>query len=197
MSAAVYAGPVREAVVAFKDHGRWALHGVLGAALGRAVAQLLLDEAQAGAGPARARVVLVPAPGSPGSARRRDGDHVRELAVVAARHLRGTGLDVAVRPLLAPVRRRRDQVGLRREERAANLSGSVAALPAATRAHGLSVVLVDDLVTTGATLAECARALREAGVRPAGAAVVASAERGMRASAAPSASRPDGSTFVL
>ena len=42
-AASVYAGPVREALVAFKDHGRWSLRAALGSALATAVALLLLD----------------------------------------------------------------------------------------------------------------------------------------------------------
>jgi predicted amidophosphoribosyltransferase len=165
-AASVYAGPLREALVAFKDHGRWSLRTTLGSVLAVAVGGLLVDLP---AGPDE--VTLVPVAGSPGSVRSRDGDHVRELAEVAARTLRRLGVDVRVRALLVPGRRRVDQVGLGRWERALNLQGSMRPTPAAARARG--VVLVDDLTTTGATLAEAARALRSAGCVPLGASVVA------------------------
>jgi predicted amidophosphoribosyltransferase len=162
---AAYDGPVREAVVAFKDHGRWALRAALGGALATALAG-----ACAGA-PDPSYVVLVPAPGSPGSTRGRDGDHVVELCRVAARRLRSSGVRVTIAPVLVGVRRRRDQVGLGRAARAENLRASIAPT---TRARGLrQVVLVDDVVTSGATLAEAARALRTVGVHPLAAAVVA------------------------
>jgi len=164
-AAAVYAGPLREALVAFKDHGRWSLRPTLGTALAVAVALLLADADD----PARVR--LVPVAGSPGSVRSRDGDHVRELARSAATVLRRAGVDARVVPALRPARRRADQVGLGRAARAANLLGSMRAAEAAI---GLAdVVLVDDLATTGSTLAEAARALGEAGCGPAGASVVA------------------------
>jgi predicted amidophosphoribosyltransferase len=169
-SAAHYAGPVREALVAFKDHGRWSLRAPLAQALSRSVAHVLLDLEQL-----PAVVHLVPVPGSPGSAHARDGDHVRELAVRAAGLLTQQGLPTRATPVLRSVRRRRDQVGLGRAERAANLSGSVVADPLSRGGH--ITVLVDDLVTTGATLAECARALRAAGIDPVGAAVVAGVVR--------------------
>jgi len=165
-ASAVYAGPLREALVAFKDHGRWSLRTPLGSALAVAVAGLLVDL------PDRPdEVTLVPVAGSPGSVRSRDGDHVRELAEVAARVLRRVGVDVRVRALLEPVRHRADQVGLGRAQRALNLNGSMTAAPVAVRARG--VVLVDDLTTTGATLAEAARALGSAGCVPLGGSVVA------------------------
>ena len=54
------------------------------------------------------------------------------------------------------------QAALRRREREVNLKGSFkAARPAALR--GRRVLLVDDVCTTGATVAECARVLRDAG----------------------------------
>jgi predicted amidophosphoribosyltransferase len=164
-AASVYAGPVREALVAFKDHGRWSLRTVLGSALATAVARLLVDLSPQGA------VTLVPVAGSPGSVLARDGDHVRELAEVAAGVLRRAGLEVRVRTVLVPVRRRDDQVGLGRAARAANLRGAMRPRRGADRLT--AVVLVDDLVTTGSTLAEAARALRSEGCRPLGAAVVA------------------------
>jgi predicted amidophosphoribosyltransferase len=189
LAVAAYEGPVREAVVAFKDHGRWSLRAPLGEALARSVAAALLGAA--GLDPV-AGAVLVPAPGSPGSARERDGDHVRELATAAARLLRRQGVPVRVVAALTSVRRRRDQVGLGREARARNLAGSMAPTTRALRLPAAStVVLVDDVVTTGSTLLEAARALRSCGVDPAAAAVVAAttrtaartAERGARGSA--------------
>jgi predicted amidophosphoribosyltransferase len=160
-----YDGPVREAVVAFKDHGRWALRSVLGAALATSLA------AAAAGAPDPTVLTLVPAPGSPGSARARDGDHVLELCHVAARRLRAEGVRVRVSPVLVGVRRRRDQVGLGRAARRDNLRGSIAPTTAAAGLRG--VVLVDDVVTSGATLAECARALRTVGIEPLAACVVA------------------------
>jgi len=185
-----YEGAVREALVAFKDHGRWSLRSPLGEALAAAVAAALLeDEDRPGREPAagsQAALVLgarwrskpspvsvsvVPVPGSPGSARLRDGDHVLELAARAARVLRAHGVDARVVAAVVSIRRRGDQVGLGRTARAANLSGAMAVTRAAL---GLTdVVLVDDLLTTGSTLAEASRALRAAGVVPLAAAVVA------------------------
>lgn len=172
LAVAAYDGPVREAVVAFKDHGRWSLRAPLGDALACSVAAavLLVPDAH--------EVALVPAPGSPGSARERDGDHVRELAVHAGRAVRRTGARVRIVPALTSVRRRRDQVGLDRAARAANLAGSMAPTTAALRLPaGAAVVLVDDVVTTGATLLEAARALRSVGLDPVAAAVVAATTR--------------------
>jgi predicted amidophosphoribosyltransferase len=176
-----YSGPVREALVAFKDHGRWLLRTPLGRALARSVAAALVERDRVDAPPAR-RVVLVPVPGSPGSARLRDGDHVRELARVAARVLATeVGLAAVVEPALVPVRRRRDQVGLDQRARRANLAGAMAAVPARLAVamdarHPSAVVVVDDLVTTGATLAEAVRALAAVGMAAPAVAVVAARE---------------------
>ncbi len=169
-SVAAFEGPVREALIAFKDHGRWSLRSVLGAALAPAVAAAALGRPDAGL---PERLTLVPVPGSPGSARARDGDHVLELARVAARMVRRTGLAADVVPALSSVRRRHDQVGLGRAARAANLSQAMTPSRVALGLTG--VVLIDDLVTTGSTLAEASRALRSVGVLPLGAAVVAAA----------------------
>ena len=160
-----YSGSLREAIVTFKDHGRWSLRSPLGGALAVAVSTLLADA------PDPSRVVLVPVAGSPGSARSRDGDHVRELAVVAAGVLRRSGVEVRTARALVPVRRRADQVGLGHTARAANLRGSMRAVH--DQIESGAVVVVDDLVTTGATLAEAVRALRAAGCEPLGAAAVA------------------------
>ena len=164
---AAYDGPVREAIVAFKDHGRWSLRSALGRALAVSVAGALGGHANP--------VLLVPLPGSPGSVRDRDGDHVRELAAVAARQLRRAGADVRVVMGLVGVRTRLDQVGLDRRQRAANMAGSMRATRDVVGRAG--VVLVDDVVTSGASIAEASRALRAAGCEPLAASVVAATRR--------------------
>lgn len=100
-------------------------------------------------------VPLVPVPTSRAAFRRR-GYRVPELL------LRRAGF--RSERMLRPSRRTRDQRELGREERARNVAGSLRAVTP-PRA-GLPVVIVDDVVTTGATLDEAARALRKAGFRP-------------------------------
>jgi predicted amidophosphoribosyltransferase len=63
-------------------------------------------------------------------------------------------------PLLRHVAARRDQSELGRAERFDNMAGTLAATSAA---RGASVILLDDVTTSGATLCEAARALREGG----------------------------------
>jgi predicted amidophosphoribosyltransferase len=71
-------------------------------------------------------------------------------------------------------RRVADQAGLSAADRAANLGG---AIQARFDLLGHRVIVVDDVITTGATLAEAARALRAAGAEVPAAAVVAATER--------------------
>ena len=84
------------------------------------------------------------------------------------------------RGVLAPVRSVADSAGLTGAERAANLAGAFRARRAPP---GWSALVVDDVVTTGATLGEARRALLEAGWDVLGGAVVA-ATRLRRAQAA-------------
>lgn len=77
-----------------------------------------------------------------------------------------------VRPvaLLTVSRRRADQSELGRMQRFSNMKGVYRAREAA---QGKKVILVDDVMTTGATLLECARALRAGGAEVLGAAILA------------------------
>lgn len=81
------------------------------------------------------------------------------------------------RELLRPARTgrgREDQSVLGREQRFDNMAGSLEALPQFT---GVTAIIVDDVATSGATLLECARALRAGGVRVLGAVTLAHTPR--------------------
>ncbi len=181
VAAGPYEAVVREAVVAFKDDGRRDLAPVLAGALATAVRPFV-----GALGP----VALVCVPSSR-AARRRRGDAPVELLARTSARLVVPPLEVLPGPRV--VRPVTDQAGLGRSQRASNLAGAHR-VPrrSAERLAGRPVLLVDDVVTTGATLAEAARALAAAGVTVRGAAVVAAAQlrwHGSPSVAAPT--RPD------
>ena len=174
-----YAGPARAAVLAHKEEGRRALAVPLGTALATAAAAAIGSASVAPIEVAPAEpVVLVPAPSRPAAGRARGDDPTRRLARRAGDALRGAGLPVRVVPALRGARGLADQAGLGAADRAANLAGALRVVPGGGRlVAGRAVVVVDDVVTTGATLAECARALRAAGAVVVGAATVAATSR--------------------
>ncbi|MFF3426886.1 ComF family protein [Streptomyces sp. NPDC002602] len=170
---AVYADAVREVVLAHKERGALPLAGPLGAALAAAVLSLS-GGAGGGAAALSAGVALVPVPSARHRTRARGHDPARRIALAASVGLRGKGVPARVVPVLGLRRRVADQADLGARERRENLAGALVAGPAGVRsASGARIVVVDDLITTGATLAEAARALRAGGLRVAGAAVVA------------------------
>jgi predicted amidophosphoribosyltransferase len=151
-----YQGAPRELVIAFKERGRHDLATCLGTLLGQAV-RAIPEVRPTGT------VWLVPAPSRRSASRRRGGPHVLRLARAAARTL-SADVPVAVAPALTLAPGTLDSTGLTAKARRANLAGHVRpteALPP----PGTAVVLLDDVVTTGATAAECARVLRSHGVR--------------------------------
>ena len=108
----------------------------------------------------------------------RGADVVDQLAHGAAGLLRAAGADVAVRQTLRVARRTADQSGLGARERARNLRWSLRGPP--RRLCGREIVVVDDIVTTGATIGEAVRALTVVGHRVHGAATIAHRPRRIR-----------------
>ncbi|KUN03207.1 ComF family protein [Streptomyces canus] len=111
-------------------------------------------------------VLLVPVPSARWAVRARGHDPARRIALAAAGELRRAGMPARVVAVLRQRRRVADQSGLNSRQRLDNLAGALTVVPGGGRllAEGL-VVLVDDLMTTGASLTEAARAVREARAR--------------------------------
>jgi predicted amidophosphoribosyltransferase len=153
---ASYGGAARHAILAWKSGGRQDLAAPLTGALEQAAAALGPD---LGAAAATAAILVVPAPSGP--RRRRHGEFVvGQLADAVGSGLAGTtGRSVVV---VDPLRRHASTSHLlgaaARQRDRSRAVHCLATLPPDT-----ACLLVDDVVTTGSTLAACARALREAG----------------------------------
>jgi predicted amidophosphoribosyltransferase len=157
-----YAGARRQAILALKEHGRGDLVAPLARALAVGVHRLLMW------GMVETPLAIVPAPTRRSAARRRGGDPVTRLARAAvAGHP-----DVTVVRALRMKALARDSVGLGTSARERNIAGRVLLRGARPRTE---VVIVDDIVTTGATARESVRTLRAAGVRVAAVLAIAAA----------------------
>jgi predicted amidophosphoribosyltransferase len=112
---------------------------------------------------------LIPIPSRKSAVRLRGREFIAEIAVDGARTF-----NIPIATPLIHNRRIRDQTGLHLEERWNNVEGAFVV----EREHGLhgNVLLIDDLVTTGATLCEAARTLRYAGIKVIGAVTAALAQ---------------------
>lgn len=141
-----FEGPVRDSIHALK------YRGVRAAA--SSLAGLMAAYLERNPVPAN---VLIPTPLHPRRLRSRGYNQSALLARGVA-----SALDLPVREdLLVRTANARPQVEARsREERHANVAGNFASTGNAT---GLTVLLIDDVATTGSTLSECAFALRDAG----------------------------------
>ncbi|WP_374927762.1 ComF family protein [Kytococcus sedentarius] len=183
-----YAGRLRAAVAAYKDGERRDLRPLLSRVLLPALGRALAAPEVAGSvegGPASERpgwpapgrvprVAVVPAPSRGPTLRSRGDDPVADLAraAVARWHQEQPGVldarggaDVGVVRALRTVGRVQDQSRLTRAGRRRNLSGHVAVRRGAFASERPgAVVLVDDVITTGATIMACRDALRREGL---------------------------------
>jgi predicted amidophosphoribosyltransferase len=137
-----YEGAARSLVLALKLEG-----------LRAAARPLVAGMASAAASSGLAGSVVVWVPGRTADKRRRGYDHAEVLAVGF-----GRAVGLPARPLLRRAREPPDQAALSAAARRRNLVDAFWARPCSS-----GVVLVDDVVTTGATSAACAAALRAAG----------------------------------
>jgi predicted amidophosphoribosyltransferase len=151
-----YVGPRRRAIVALKEHGRRDLVAPLAVALADGVHRLT-DWGILAPDP-----TVVPAPTRRSAARRRGGDPVTRIASAAG---------MRVSPALRTAAGARDSTGLTSAARERNIAGRVRLI----RRPAGEVLLVDDVLTTGATAREAVRTLAAAGVGVAAVLVIAHA----------------------
>lgn len=151
-----YVGPTGAAVRAWKLGGRRGLTAALAEHLSDAVVHIMGDPGG---------VALVPVPVRPSSRRSRGADVIADLARATAAQLHGAQVEQCLRWR----RRVAEQVGAGPGERRGNLRGAMTAI----RAPSAAVLIIDDVLTTGATMAEAVRAMREAGAGAVAGAVIA------------------------
>jgi predicted amidophosphoribosyltransferase len=175
-----YDGLLKRLVNAHKEQAQFALARPLGVVLAHVVADLVGSEGRDDRGAAGAGCLLVPVPSRGSVVRRRGHDPMLRVSREAAAALRRWGLDVRVGRLLAVATATADQAGLHADARAANLAGALRCRtgPARSlRASRRTVIVVDDVLTTGATAREAQRALEAAEVAVRGIATVAATRK--------------------
>lgn len=179
-AAAPYDGASRLALVAFKDENRRDLETVLAPMLAAAMAAALARDAHlrrvltSGNGP----VLVVPVPSSRSAVRRRGDSPLELLTRAATAHTGSSPRELVLSPALRLRRRVADQAGLDHRQRASNLERAMQVQPRwRASMHGVTCLLVDDVLTTGATLVEAARALRAGGAGHTAAATIAATRR--------------------
>ena len=170
VTSSAYDPILRSVINAHKERQALTLTRFLAARLALSLHALLTSEPdEVGAG----RIVLVPIPSAARAVRQRGFDATASIARLAARRL-CVRYPMTVRSALTQRRRVADQAGLHAAARRENLLGAYRLRKPITTG---AAVLVDDLVTTGSSLTEAARVLREAGIRVLGAATVAATVR--------------------
>jgi predicted amidophosphoribosyltransferase len=159
-----YAGARRQAIVAMKDRGRIDLSAPLAGVLALGVHRLLLW------GLLDVPLTIVPAPTRSWAARRRGGDPVTRIATLAT----DANPQITVVRALRMKALARDSAGLGSSARERNIAGRVLLTRRRVPADD-EVLLVDDIITTGATARESVRVLQTAGARVAAVLALAAA----------------------
>jgi ComF family protein len=107
--------------------------------------------------------LLVPMPMSKNEKRKRGFNQCEEL-VREIKKIGGDNIEVSYN-ILKKVRETKRQTKLSREERMENVEGSMMAVPLSRDGYPRTIIVLDDVFTTGASLAEARRALLSAGAK--------------------------------
>lgn len=122
------------------------------------------------------RYTLIPIPSSKRSDAKRGFSHTSILAKLLRSEVeRRFEVSISIRELLTPTRAIADQSGLNAVQREINIhkafrvtsTRSQSSVPLKPDLTGTGIILIDDLVTTGSTMGEAIRALKEASIKPA------------------------------
>ena len=163
-SLARYQTVARKLVLSYKERGRRDLAEPLGALLAEVLVQLpQLSHTPVGRTSDDRTLWLVPVPSRRSSSRLRGGPHIQRLAKHCAKAMAASGQPAAVAPALKLGAGVLDSTGLSAQERKRNLADRVFLVDQGAPPAGASVVLLDDVITTGATVAACTRVLAQAG----------------------------------
>jgi ComF family protein len=177
-----YEGALRDVIHLFKYNGVRPAGKLLGQLLDRAVAEMALPDS----------VIVIPVPLWLGKRQARGFNQAEAIAraFLSVQSSRSIQLDTDI---LARTRDTVSQTGLSRHQRRANVRGAFKVLKP-ERVKDRTVLIVDDVMTTGTTAGECARVLRRAGAKEVFVATVARATKEVESVLVKTAAAPAGGT---
>lgn len=175
-SASTYQGAVRHAILAWKDHDDIELDRVFGTV----ITDLMTHTEIPSVCHREATVLIVPAPSSQSSMRRRGRRHIEPLSKAVANALCDCGIDAqSCRALMSTASGGRSVQQTSSAQRVQRIGGRVEVNKGVT-IHGRQVILVDDIITTGATLRQCAQTCSQSGAEVIGALTLSEAMASQR-----------------
>jgi ComF family protein len=175
-----YEGALRDLIHLFKYKGTKPAGRLLGSLLNQAVAAMALP----------ASLVVVPVPLWSGKRSARGFNQAEAIARTFMSFQTSSSIQLNT-TILVRTRETASQTGLTRHQRRANVRGAFAVLKP-EKVKGRSILIVDDVMTTGTTAGECARVLRRAGAKQVFVATVARATKEAASVLAMAAGAPSG-----
>lgn len=160
-----YEGSLRELIHLFKYQGVQPAGKLLGRLLNQATAEMALPGS----------LIVIPVPLWKGKRQSRGFNQAEAIARAFVRLRQSSSIQLDTE-ILARTRDTASQIGLTRPQRRSNVRGAFAVLKP-ERIQDRSILIVDDVMTTGTTAGECARVLRRAGAKEVFVATVARATK--------------------